>query len=48
MITLSNKDYKTLIDIKNAYPSSMYIVAVIGGWAVFEYMSDYHTWLNQI
>lgn len=47
MTYASQQDYKNRAAVVAAYPSAAKIVKVDGGWAVFEYMTDYETWKNQ-
>jgi hypothetical protein len=43
----SENDYNTVDDVKAAYPGAACIVAVEGGWLVFELITDFETWSNQ-
>jgi len=47
MIFASEQDYKSRKAVAKAYPLASKIVKVTGGWAVFEFMSEYATWKNQ-
>ena len=40
-------DYKTRKNVVAAYPAAAKIVKVCGGWAVFEFFTDYEIWRNQ-
>lgn len=40
--------YDTIEDVSADYPSAAMVVPVEGGWRVFEDMSEYHTWINQL
>lgn len=42
----SQQDYKNRAAVVAAYPAAK-IVKVDGGWAVFDYMTDYVSWKNQ-
>ncbi len=43
----SNAQYKNRKDVEAAYPAAEKIVAVVGGYAVFDTHQDYETWRNQ-
>jgi len=43
----NNQDYSSIDDVSDAYPGATEIVAVEGGWMVFETATDYATWKAQ-
>jgi hypothetical protein len=47
MILASELDYKNRKDVSATYPAAAKIVKVSGGWAVFEFLSDYEMWKAQ-
>jgi len=47
-IFASETDYKNRAKVRAAYPSAVKIVKVCGGWAVYEYWTDYQIAKNQI
>ena len=47
MIFASQEQYKTRKAVVKAYPLASKIVKVTGGWAVFEFITDYEIWKNQ-
>lgn len=44
---VSNQDYKSIRAVRNAYVCAFKILAVEGGWMVFDSMNDFQTWRNQ-
>lgn len=47
MIFATETEYKARKNVVVAWPSAAKIVKVCGGWAVFEFVTDYQDWLNQ-
>lgn len=43
-IFCDERDYKTRKAVAAAYPAAVKIVRVCGGWAVFEFWTDYELW----
>lgn len=43
----SEQDYKNRKEVVAEYPSAVKIVKVCGGWAVYEFWTDWETAKNQ-
>lgn len=43
----SREVYATIEAVQDAYPGAAEIIEVVGGWMVFDYMTDAEIWRNQ-
>lgn len=47
-IFCSADNYETIDEVKDVYPGAAIVIEVEGGWMVFETVTDYETWQNQV